>query len=53
MVIVEDRPEDHARRAQLLTDAVLPAWVQRCGAECAETWNRIMGDARGIRARAE
>jgi TRAP-type C4-dicarboxylate transport system substrate-binding protein len=53
MTIVEDRPQDRARRQQLLTDAVLPAWVQRCGSECAETWNRIMGQARGIPAKAD
>ncbi|TCZ63212.1 TRAP transporter substrate-binding protein [Roseicella aquatilis] len=53
MAMVEDRPEDRARRRQLLTDIVLPAWVRRCGAECAETWNSTMGEARGIRAKAE
>lgn len=53
MTIVEDRPEDRLRRRRLLTDAVLPAWVQRCGAECAGIWNRIIGDLLGIPARAE
>ncbi|MCB4822581.1 TRAP transporter substrate-binding protein [Roseicella aerolata] len=53
MTIVEDRPQDMARRQQLLTDVVLPAWVQRCGPDCADTWNRILGKARGIPARAE
>ena len=53
MTIVEDRPQDRARRQQLLTDFVLPAWVQRCGSDCAETWNGIMAQARGIQARAD
>ncbi|MFC7476056.1 TRAP transporter substrate-binding protein [Dankookia sp. GCM10030260] len=53
MTIVEDRPQDRARRQQLLTDSVLPAWVQRCGGECAETWNGIMVQARGIQAKAD
>ena len=53
MTIVEDRPQDRARRQQLLTNSVLPAWVQRCGADCAETWNGIMVQARGIQARAD
>ena len=53
MTIVEDRPQDRARRQQLLTDFVLPAWVQRCGGDCAETWNGIMARARGIQARAD
>lgn len=53
MTIVEDRPQDRVRRQQLLTDFVLPAWVQRCGDDCAETWNGIMLPARGIQARAD
>lgn len=53
MMIVEDRPQDRARRQQLLTDFVLPAWVERCGASCAETWNAIMAPARGILAKAD
>ena len=53
MAIVEDRPQDRARRQQLFTDFVLPAWVQRCGGDCAETWNGIMSQARGIQARAD
>ena len=53
MVVVEDRPQDRARREQLLADVVLPAWVRRCGAECADTWNQVMAPARGIRAKAD
>lgn len=53
MTIVEERPQDQARRRELLTNVVLPAWVQRCGGECAETWNGIMGSARGITAKAD
>jgi len=53
MTIVEDRPQDQQRRNRLLTDVVLPAWVQRCGSECAEVWNAIMGPARGILAKVD
>ncbi|WP_254452362.1 TRAP transporter substrate-binding protein [Roseicella sp. DB1501] len=53
MTIVEDRPEEQQRRRQWLTNTVLPAWVQRCGADCADTWNSIMGKARGIYAKTD
>lgn len=53
MTIVEDRPQDRDRRQQLLADTVLPAWVQRCGGDCAETWNGIMLPVRGLQARAD
>ncbi|MFC7543225.1 hypothetical protein ACFQU2_32380 [Siccirubricoccus deserti] len=52
MTIVEDTPEDQALRAQLLRDTVLPAWVQRCGNECATSWNRYIAPVRGLRATA-
>lgn len=53
MVVLDDTPRDHWRRDQLLRDTVLPAWIHRCGAECAEVWNRVIAPARGIIARAE
>jgi TRAP-type C4-dicarboxylate transport system substrate-binding protein len=53
MAIVKDPPQDHALRRRLLTDTVLPAWVQRCGDDCVEAWNRTMGPALGIRAKAD
>jgi TRAP-type C4-dicarboxylate transport system substrate-binding protein len=52
MVIVEESWEDEARRRELLRDHILPSWVNRCGAECAESWNRYMAEALGVRARA-
>lgn len=53
MVVLDDEPLDRARRTELLRDTVLPNWVGRCGAECAEAWNRHMAPARGIKAKAE
>jgi TRAP-type C4-dicarboxylate transport system substrate-binding protein len=52
MVVLDDTPQDQQRRALLLRRVVLPKWIQRCGAECAEVWNRYMASARGIRATA-
>ncbi|MCO6416864.1 TRAP transporter substrate-binding protein [Siccirubricoccus sp. KC 17139] len=52
MVVVEDSPADRALRAQLLRDTVLPSWIQRCGPDCAEAWNRYIAPVRGLRATA-
>ena len=51
MSIVEEREQDEALRAQLLRDVVLPSWVRRCGAGCAETWNRHIAAALGLWAK--
>lgn len=53
MTIVPVTPADEARRRRLVTEAVLPRWVQRCGAECVEVWNARLAPTHGIRARAE
>ena len=53
MTIAQDSPQDRALRQRLLTDTVLPAWVERCGTDCVEAWNHTMGPALGIRARAD
>lgn len=48
MTVVREREEDEARRIQLLRDVVLPGWVRRCGAACAETWNRHIAPTLGV-----
>jgi hypothetical protein len=48
MTVVEERDQDEERRAQLLRDVVLPSWVRRCGAGCAESWNRYVAPALGL-----
>ncbi|RYJ03272.1 MAG: ABC transporter substrate-binding protein [Acetobacteraceae bacterium] len=50
MVLLEDSPQERRRRDELLRDAVLPAWVRRCGSECAEAWNATIAPVRGILA---
>lgn len=39
LTIVPASAEDDAVRRRLLKNAVLPRWVERCGAECATIWN--------------
>ena len=53
MAIVEKRDQDEARRMQLLRDVVLPSWVRRCGAECAEAWNSHVAPALDLWAREQ
>jgi TRAP-type C4-dicarboxylate transport system substrate-binding protein len=53
MTIVEERDQDEALRAALLRDVVLPSWVRRCGAGCAESWNRYIAPNLGIWAREQ
>lgn len=50
MRLVPATPEDDAQRSRLLVEAVLPAWVQRCGAECARAWNRTLAPTLGVGA---
>ncbi|WP_137180128.1 TRAP transporter substrate-binding protein [Roseomonas sp. AR75] len=54
MVVVEPSGADEALRRDLLARTVVPAWIRRCGAICAEAWDRIAKPELGIAAaRAE
>lgn len=53
MTVVEERDQDEALRAQLLREVVLPSWVRRCGAGCAESWNRYIAPTLGLQAREQ
>lgn len=53
MTVVPVTPADDARRQRLVSEAVLPRWVQRCGMECANAWNARLGPALGILAQPE
>ena len=50
MALVQQRDQDEALRARLLREVVLPSWVRRCGAGCAESWDRYVAPALGLRA---
>ena len=43
---------DEARRLGLLAWMVLPRWIDRCGPDCADAWNRSVDSTLGIRAHA-
>lgn len=50
MAVVAATPADLERGHEIVVGSVLPRWVQRCGAECAEVWNRTLAPATGIEA---
>jgi hypothetical protein len=43
--------DDIAQRNKILQDFVLKRWVQRCGAPCAEDWNKTIGAILNVTAR--
>lgn len=47
MIEVRETPADALRRRDLLVNSVLPAWVQRCGPQCAQVWAQTIGPASG------
>lgn len=48
MTLVPVTPQDTAQGARLLVETVLPAWVRRCGPDCARAWNRTLAPALGV-----
>lgn len=42
MAVVRPGPADELLRRDLLTQTVLPRWLQRCGPGCASSWNQFM-----------
>ncbi len=51
MTLVAPPAGDLQRLRRLLAEAVLPAWVARCGTPCAEAWNQTLAPVVGIDVR--
>jgi TRAP-type C4-dicarboxylate transport system substrate-binding protein len=49
MKLVPATAADEALRKEALTKAILPAFAQRCGAECVTMWNDIIGKPLGVK----
>jgi TRAP-type C4-dicarboxylate transport system substrate-binding protein len=49
LTIVPPTMAEQAGRVALLTGAVLPRWIDRCGPVCAEVWNETLAQDLGIR----
>lgn len=48
MTVVPVSPQDERRRQEILLSTVLPRWIERCGAVCAQVWNQTIGPVRGL-----
>lgn len=51
MRLVPLTPADEALRKRAFSEAILPAFAQRCGAECVTTWNATVGALVGTTVR--
>jgi len=51
MVEVPMTSADERLRRRIFAGTVLPRWVQRCGPQCAATWNRTLAASAGVEAR--
>lgn len=47
MTEVRATAADGAKRRAALVKTVLPGWLQRCGAQCAQLWKQTIGPASG------
>ena len=52
LTVVPSTRTDEGGRMSLLTEAVLPLWIDRCGPVCAEVWNQTLAPHLGIRVPA-
>jgi len=50
MTLVNVSDADRAQLARVAAETVVPAWAQRCGADCTRTWNETVGRVLGITA---
>lgn len=50
MTVLRPGPADDVLRRDILTNTVLPRWLQRCGPSCASSWNQYMAPVVGVQA---
>lgn len=50
MTLVPTAKADEVRIRQLLETEILPRWVERCGSECASTWNALLATTTNVAA---
>ena len=53
MTLVEPSDDDLAARDRIANDVVLARWAERCGEDCAATWNETVGKVLGMTAAAK
>ena len=50
---VEPSADDLKARDKIAEDVVLARWAERCGKECADDWNKVVGPILGLKAAAK
>ena len=53
MTLVEPSKEDLAARDKVASEVILARWAERCGADCADNWNKSVGAVLGLKAEAK
>lgn len=53
LAVVPQSEADAARRLNLISGTILPRWIQRCGAACADAWNAYLAKLHDATAKAE
>ncbi len=53
MTLIEPSEADLARRDEIANDVVLARWAERCGEDCAATWNETVGKVLDMTATAK
>lgn len=48
MAAVPTAADDEPRRRELFAATVLPRWLARCGARCAQAWNQTLAGVTGV-----
>lgn len=51
MIEVRPSADDAAKGREILVNRVLPAWLKRCGPQCARPWKQTMAPATGVELR--
>ena len=50
MTLIPVQDSDYDRIREIMADVVVPRWAARCGADCADRWNRTAGEVVGLSA---
>ena len=53
LTVVPQSEADTARRLRLLSGTILPRWIERCGAACANAWNAYLAELHATTAKTE
>jgi TRAP-type C4-dicarboxylate transport system substrate-binding protein len=50
MTLVRPSAADESRRREILLRSILPAYLKRCGPQCAQVWKDTVGSSSGVNA---